>query len=253
MFERTFVENGEVSRRPWAIAVSLLTQCLFVCLGALIPLLYTNALPLRGWVSRSLAEPPSGLGGSPQELEPARQPKGRVPERFNTESLRPPTKIPERALLITEESDLLPFVRVPRSAPAMGVPGGVLDSFGLGGEGITGLLARPQVTEDAGQSQPEGSGKPVEVGGDVQAARLLHRVTPVYPSLAPQARISGVVRLRAIISEEGAVQRLEVLSGHPLLVGSALEAVKRWFYRPTLLNGRPVAVITQIDVNFRLR
>ena len=253
MFERTYVEDGDVSRRPWAIAVSLLTQSLFVCLGALIPLLYTNALPLRGWVSRSLAEPPPELGGSPQELEPARQPKGRVLDRFDTDRLLSPTKIPERVSLITEESELPPFMEVSRSDPGVGLPVGVLDSVGLGGEGIAGLLARPQMTEDAGQSQPEGSGKPVEVGGDVQAARLLHRVTPVYPSLARQARIGGVVRLRAIISEDGAVRRLEVLSGHPLLVGSAVEAVKRWLYRPTLLNGRPVAVITQIDVNFRLR
>ena len=253
MFERTFVEDGEVSRRPWAIAVSLLTQSLFVCLGVLIPLLYTNALPLRGWVSQSLAEPPPALGGSPQEPERARQPKGRAPERFNTESLRPPTKIPERVSLITEESELLPFMQVSRSDAGVGVPGGVLDSAGLGGAGITGLLAGPQMSENAGRSQPEVSAEPVEVGGKVQAAKLLHRVTPVYPSLARQARIGGVVRLRAIISEDGSVSRLEVLSGHPLLVGSAVEAVKRWLYRPTLLNGRPVAVITQIDVNFRLR
>ena len=252
MFDRTFVENGDVSRRPWAIAVSLLTQCLFVCLGALIPLLYTNALPLRGWVSRSLAEPPPALGRS-LELEPAQRPKARVPDRFDSDQLLSPTKLPERVSLITEGSKLLPLVQVPRSAPTVGVPGGVLDSVGMGGEGIAALLARPQMPEDAGQSEPEVSDEPVEVGGDVQAARLLHRVTPIYPSLARQARISGLVRLRAIISEEGSVRRLEVLSGHPLLVGSAVEAVKRWVYRPTLLNGRPVAVITEIDVNFRLR
>ncbi len=252
MFDRTFVENGDMSRRPWAIAVSLLTQSLFVCLGTLLPLVYTNALPLRGWESRSLAEPPPALGASP-ELDPAQRPKGRVPERFDTKSLRTPTRIPERVSLITEESELLPFMQMPRSAPAVGVPGGVLDSVGMGGEGIAGLLARSQIAEHAGQSEPGVPGEPVEVGGDVQAARLLRRVTPVYPSLARQARISGVVRLRAIISEDGFVRRLEVLSGHPLLVGSALEAVKRWLYRPTLLNGRPVAVITQIDVNFRLR
>ena len=144
-------------------------------------------------------------------------------------------------------------MEVSRSDPGVGVPGGVLDSAGFGREGITGLLAGPPMSENAGRSEPERSGKPVEVGGDVQAAKLLHRVTPVYPSLARQARIGGVVRLRAIISEDGAVRRLEVLSGHPLLVGSAVEAVKRWLYRPTLLNGRPIAVITQIDVNFRLQ
>ncbi len=252
MFERTFVENGGVSRRPFTMAVSLLSQCLFVGLGAVIPLLYTSALPLRGWVSQSLAEPPPALGGV-QEPQSARQPKGRAPRRFETESLPRPTTIPEKAALITEESDLLPAADVSQNNLGARVPGGVLGSAGLGGNGFAELLARPPAPQDAERSEVELSGEPMEIGGEVQAAKLLRRVTPVYPSLARQARVGGLVRLRTIISEDGSVRRLEVLSGHPLLVGSAVEAVKRWLYRPTLLNGRAVAVITQIDVNFRLR
>ena len=224
-----------------------------MCLGALIPLLYTNALPLRGWVSQSLAEPPPALGGLPREPQSARQPKGCAPRRFETESLPRPTTIPEKAALITEESDLLPAADVSQNNLGAGVPGGVLGSAGLGGNGFAELLARPPVPQDAERSEVEVSGEPMEIGGEVQAAKLLRRVTPVYPSLARQARVGGLVRLRAIISEDGSVRRLEVLSGHPLLVGIAVEAVKRWLYRPTLLNGRAVAVITRIDVNFRLR
>jgi protein TonB len=67
-----------------------------------------------------------------------------------------------------------------------------------------------------------------------------------------QARISGVVRLHAVIGKDGTVQNLTVSSGHPLLVPSALEAVKQWVYAPTLLNGQAVEVVTQIEVEFTL-
>jgi protein TonB len=77
-------------------------------------------------------------------------------------------------------------------------------------------------------------------------------VTPVYPPLARQTRISGTVRLHAIIAKDGTVQQLEVLSGHPLLVQSALDAVRQWRYQPTLLNGEPVEVDTTVDVIFSL-
>jgi protein TonB len=81
---------------------------------------------------------------------------------------------------------------------------------------------------------------------------LINRVTPVYPPLARQTRISGTVRLHALIAKDGTVQQLEVMSGHPLLVQAALDAVKQWRYRPTLLNGEPVEVDTTIDVIFTL-
>jgi len=94
--------------------------------------------------------------------------------------------------------------------------------------------------------------KPVEMSKGVQAAKLIRQVNPAYPRLAKQARISGTVRLTAIIGRDGAIERLQLISGHPLLASAALEAVKQWVYRPTLLNEIPVEVITQIDVNFTL-
>ena len=73
---------------------------------------------------------------------------------------------------------------------------------------------------------------------------------PPYPPEAKMARIQGVVKLSAVIGRDGAIQQLDVISGHPLLVPAALEAVKQWVYEVTLLNGNPVEVVTQIDVNF---
>jgi periplasmic protein TonB len=86
----------------------------------------------------------------------------------------------------------------------------------------------------------------------VQQAKLIMQPKPVYPPLAKQARISGVVHLSAIIGKEGNVVNLAVISGHPLLIPSALESVRQWVYQKTLLNGEPVEVVTQIDVNYTL-
>ena len=84
--------------------------------------------------------------------------------------------------------------------------------------------------------------KPIPISSGVQAAKLIRQVKPTYPPLARQARISGTVRLVAIIGRDGAIRDLRVSSGHPLLVTAAVEAVKQWLYRPTLLNTEPVEV-----------
>jgi protein TonB len=85
-----------------------------------------------------------------------------------------------------------------------------------------------------------------------QGAKLIKRVEPTYPPLARQTRISGTVRLHAIIGKDGAVQEVEVVSGHPLLLQAAMNAVKQWVYQPTLLDGKPVKVDTTVDVIFSL-
>jgi TonB family protein len=92
----------------------------------------------------------------------------------------------------------------------------------------------------------------IRVGGNVQASNLIKKVTPMYPPLAKQARIQGTVQFTALIGADGSIQSLQLVSGHPLLVPSAQDAVKQWMYKPTLLNGNPVEVITQIDVNYTL-
>ena len=84
----------------------------------------------------------------------------------------------------------------------------------------------------------------------VQAAEIVKRVTPVYPPLAKQARISGQVRFTLIIAKDGTVRNVQLISGHPLLVPSALDAVKQYVYVPVMLNGEPVEAVTEADVNF---
>ena len=93
----------------------------------------------------------------------------------------------------------------------------------------------------------------VRVPEDVSKKFLASTVVPVYPVLARQARIQGKVVLDADISKDGTVETLKAVSGHPLLVPAALNAVKQWRYKPYVLNGKPVPVNTQIVVNFTLK
>jgi protein TonB len=92
----------------------------------------------------------------------------------------------------------------------------------------------------------------VVVGGNVQAAKLMRQVQPVYPALARQTRVQGVVTLEAIIATDGTIQHLRVLNGHPLLAPSAVQAVQQWMYSPTVFNGKAVEVKTTIEVRFTL-
>jgi len=92
----------------------------------------------------------------------------------------------------------------------------------------------------------------LRVGGNVQSANLVNRVIPIYPPEAKEARIQGVVRFTATIGTDGHVKDLAVQEGPPLLARAAMIAVWQWVYKPTLLNGQPVEVETQIDVNFTL-
>jgi protein TonB len=94
--------------------------------------------------------------------------------------------------------------------------------------------------------------KPVTVTSEVQAAKLIKKVQPVYPRLAIIARISGTVRLTGIIGKDGLIQQLQVIDGPQLLVQAAVDAVRQWVYRPTLLSNKPVEVIAPIDVIFTL-
>jgi protein TonB len=106
---------------------------------------------------------------------------------------------------------------------------------------------KPEPIRDA-----QGAVSRIRVGGNVQAEMVVSAPKPVYPPLAKQARIQGVVRLNVIVGKDGTMVDLKAASGHPLLVPAALEAVRQWVYKPTLLNGNPVEVVTVVDVNFTL-
>jgi len=115
-----------------------------------------------------------------------------------------------------------------------------------------GGVANPPTPAPATAASDPSAPKRIRVGGNVQQMMLVEQPRPIYPPEAKQARIQGVVRFDAIIAKDGTVASLTVVNGHPLLVVAALEAVKRWVYKPTLLNGEPVEVQTVIDVNFTL-
>lgn len=133
-------------------------------------------------------------------------------------------------------------IAAPGSQP--GVLGGI-----IGGVPGGGAPPPPPPPQDAGATSVPGR---IRVGSNVQANNLVSQTTPEYPALAKQARIQGVVELAAVIGKDGHVINLSVVKGHPLLVQAAIDAVKDWVYKPTLLNGQPVEVQTMIDVNFTL-
>jgi protein TonB len=99
---------------------------------------------------------------------------------------------------------------------------------------------------------PKVAAQKVRVSSGVAQGLLVHQIAPQYPPLSRQARIQGTVVLQAVIGKDGTVQGLHVVSGHPMLTQAAMEAVKQWRYRPYSLNGEPVEVDTQINVNFTL-
>jgi TonB family protein len=116
------------------------------------------------------------------------------------------------------------------------------------------LEAKKSQSEPAMASPPLPRPPPtrVRVGGNVQAANLIRKVTPVYPPEALRARVSGQVRFTVIVATDGTIQDIQLVSGDPLLVDAARDAVRQWRYKPTTLDGRPVEVITLVDVNFSL-
>ena len=126
-------------------------------------------------------------------------------------------------------------------------------AFGRTSNGQTTLLVRsPGANSVAPRTAAVAPAGSIKVNGDVQQAMLVSQPRPAYPPLAKQARVQGTVSLNAVIGKDGHVVNLSVISGHPLLIQAALDAVKDWVYKPTLLNGEPVEVFTQIDVNFTL-
>ncbi len=148
----------------------------------------------------------------------------------------------------------------PPSSGAIGVQGGV--EGGVPGGSLNGVIGSvlnavpsgvPPPSPPAVREAPKPTAIPrITLGGIVQAAKLVRQPQPVYPPLARQARISGTVTFSAIIGVDGSIQNLTLVSGHHLLVPAAREAIMQWRYAPTMLNGVPVEVVTQIVFNFNL-
>jgi protein TonB len=246
MFEQTFVEGRGKTKSGWAVFMSFALQLIGITIIVLIPLIYTDTLPRATLASMLTAPPPPPPPPPPPAAAPVKVVKV-APRQFDAGRLMAPKAIPKNIAMIKEE-DLPP----PSSAGVVGgVPGGVAGGS-MGGVlgGIVGAV--PTAAPPPPPVEKPKTPQRIRVGGNVQAANLIRKVIPVYPPLAKQARIQGTVRFQAIIGKDGTIQNLQLVSGHPLLVANAQQAVSQWVYRPTLLNGEPVEVVTTIDVNFTL-
>ena len=252
MFEQSFIEDRGKTHKSWTVMVSFLFQCLLIGVAILIPLIYTDSLPRTQLTSFLVAPPPPPPPPPPPAAAPVRAVRI-IPRQFDAGRLMAPKVIPKEIAMIKEEE-------LPQMGAGAGVVGGVPGGVPGGSPGgvIGGIISSVPQAAPPPPPPPVKEVKVVvpqriRVGGNVQQAKLLNQPKPVYPPLAKQARIQGTVRFNAIIGRDGAIANLQVVSGHPLLVPSALEAVKQWRYQPTLLNGEPVEVVTQIDVNFTLQ
>jgi len=235
------VESSVVRKKTntgWAVILSTIVQVGVLLVLILIPLIYTQALPKAMMATLLIAPPPP----PPPPPPPAEAPKivKPVARLIQQGKLMQPRAIPKQVEVFKE-------AELPPEAPvAGGVLGGV-DGGLLGGLGSGPAVAAPPPPPPAPKQTQR-----IKLGGQVVAAKLVAQPQPVYPPLARQARIQGNVVLHAIIDKDGRVGELQVISGHPLLVQSALEAVKNWRYQPTQLNGDPVEVDTTITVSFVL-
>lgn len=239
MFEDSLIESGNKlkTRRGRTTAVSFLLEAMVIFVLVLIPLLFTEALPKAQLMMALVAPPPP----PPPPPPPA---EVHIVHKVQTDiingQLRTPTKIPKKVEIIKEEEAPPPQM----SGVVGGVPGGV-PGGSMGGVmgGIIGSSAPiPKM------KTPER----VRVSQGVVSGLKIREVKPVYPPIAKTARVQGNVVLQAEISKEGTIQNLRVLSGPPLLIQSALDAVKQWRYRPYVLNGEPVEVETTVTVMFSL-
>jgi protein TonB len=237
MFDE-LVESNVVKKKTaksWTIFVSTVVQTLIVGVLILIPLIYTEALPRAMMATLLIAPPPPPPPPPPPQAVEVKvvRPVARL---LTQGRLMQPRAIP-KSVVVFKEAEL-----PPEPPPGVGVFGGVDSLLGGLGDAASGVAPPP----------PPPRITRTRVGGQVQEAKIIARPNPVYPPLARQARIQGKVQLHAIIDKDGRVGELQVVSGHPLLVKAALDAVQNWRYQPTILNGEPVEVDTTIDVNFVL-
>ena len=245
MFEQSLVLEPPVNR--WSVATSLALQFSLVATALVVPLVWFEALPAMPVLPPAVIAPkikaievftPERIVRTASAMTAALLPQRRIFEA--------PPRIPSRVNTIIDAAPAEFVIGTSQgpSVPTIGVP----DSIGQ--------ISAPPPPTPAPKNEPTkttaATPTQVRVSSGLQAAKLIAQIKPIYPALAKQARVQGVVRLQATIARDGSIQQLSVLMGHPLLVSAAVDAVKQWRYSPTVLNGSPVEVLTQIDVNFTL-
>jgi protein TonB len=233
MFDQLVISsaNGNKTHKPWTVTLSAIVQLAILGVLILIPLIYTEALP-KELISMFLIAP----APPPPPPPPAAIVKTVRPRFIQPQRMVAPTVIPKKVEIIKDE------------APDVGAAGG----FGVAGGVAGGVLGG--IISSGGPPPPPKPPTPtrITIGGNVQQAKAIERTQPQYPAIAKAAHVQGTVVLHAIIAKDGTVQQLQLMSGPPLLVNAAMEAVRSWRYQPTLLNGEPVEVDTTIQVVFSL-
>jgi periplasmic protein TonB len=249
LFADVLLETGGLQRRRRTLAtvLSLVFQCSLLGVLLLAPLMYTEILPQQQLLSFLVAPPPPPPPPPPAASEAAAKVAQRVDTDIMDGRLRTPGRIPQKVQMIREEE----------APPALssggvigGVPGGIPGGQ-LGGV-IGGIISSTSSLSTVPRLATPAAPKRVRISQGVTRGLLIQKIEPPYPPVARAARVQGQVVLAAIISKTGEIQNLVLVSGHPMLVPAAIDAVKRWRYRPFLLNGEPVEVETTIIVTFQL-
>jgi protein TonB len=218
--------------RRKALAASILLE-VAVIVGAVVwPLMTLGVLPSQAVVTPL---PPYRGFREPQPMPPELPRSSRDQTANRTEVFQPP-RIPQHYRMGADPDPQPPGIEGPPGPPVPGIEGGFTN-----GRPIE-IVPPPQPPQT----------KILTRSASVMEAMLVRRVQPEYPRLAKNIGLSGTVMLRARIGTDGDVRDLELVSGNALLARSALEAVREWRYRPTMLNGQAVEVETQITVNFVL-
>jgi periplasmic protein TonB len=230
------------TNKSWSVVLSAIVQGAIVVVFVLIPLIYTEALPKQLLTTFLVAPappppPPPPAAAAPRIVKP-------IARIIQAGKMMAPTVIPKKVEMIKEEE-------MPPDVGAAGVVGGV--PGGIAGGSAGGVLGGIIGGTGGGMPPPpKPSQQRVRIGGNVQAAKMVRQIQPLYPQIAKTAHVQGTVILHAIIAKDGSVQELQYISGPALLMRSAMDAVHQWKYQPTLLNGEPVEVDTTISVVFTL-
>ncbi len=235
-----------VRRSPLEWLAATAVHIVIIATLIIVPLYTTEKIQLRNYEDIPLSAPPA----TPPPPPPA---AGR-PVAPHVTSKRP--SLTYTLGKITAPTSIPKTVSLGNAAPAPdlggleggvpgGVPGGQLGGSLGGVLGGTGTAVPPPPPRLAAR-------RIVRVGSNLKAPQQTYSVQPDYPTLAKQERISGAVVVNAVIDEQGNVVQAHVVSGHPLLITAALNAVLQWKYQPTLLNGTPVAVEMEVTVHFKL-
>jgi protein TonB len=248
MFSDSILEfGGARKRKTFATTASFIFNCVAIGVMLIMPLVFTEDLPKAQLLTFLVAPPPPPPPPPPAAAQVERVVRQIQTDMLNTGQLRTPTKIPQKIQMIKEEE------APPPMAVTSGVVGGV--PGGIPGGQLGGVIGSVISASNALSSVPKFvpvTPQRVRISQGVTRGLLIHKEEPAYPTLARAARIQGDVILNAIIDTNGTIQNLQLVSGHPMLVPSALAAVRQWRYKPYLLNGQPVEVETTITVIFTL-